>query len=73
LLFFDQNRRKLKESPLTPHLLHSWVIFVGVWSEIVARAKIVQVSLDFISWAHQSKSSPWILVYYSWSSKLLDG
>jgi hypothetical protein len=54
-------------------LLHSWVIFFGVWSEIVARATIVQVSLDFISWAHQSKSSPWILVYYSWSFKLLDG
>jgi hypothetical protein len=54
-------------------LLHSWVIFFGVWSEIVARAKIVRVSLDFISWAYQSKSSPWFLVYYSWSSKLLDG
>jgi hypothetical protein len=67
LLIFDQNCRKPKESSLTPHLLHSWVIFVGVWS------KIVQVSFDFISWAHQSKSSPWILVYYSWSSKLLDG
>jgi hypothetical protein len=73
LLIFDQTCRKPKESPLTPHLLHSWVIFVGVWSEIVARAKIVQVSLDFISWAHQTKSSPWILVYYSWSFKLLDG
>jgi hypothetical protein len=54
LLIFDQNSLKAKESSLTPQLLHSWVIFLGDWSEIVARAKIVQVSLDFISWAHHS-------------------
>jgi hypothetical protein len=71
--FSTRTAEKQKRALSLPFLLHSWVIFVGVWSEIVARAKIVQVSLDFISWAHQSKSSPWILVYYSWSSKLLDG
>jgi hypothetical protein len=73
LLIFDQNCLLAKESPLTSHLLNSWVIFLGDWSEIVARAKICASKSRFHLLSTSSKSSRWILVCYSWSFKLLDG
>jgi hypothetical protein len=73
LAHFDQNCLQAKESPLTSHLLHSWVIFLGDSSEIVARAKICASKPRFHLLSTSSKSSRWILVCYFWSFKLLDG
>jgi hypothetical protein len=73
LAHFNQNTPASKRRALSLPLFHSWVIFFGDSSEIVAIAKICASKLPFHLLSTTSLSSRWIQVYYSWSFKLLDG
>jgi hypothetical protein len=70
---FNQKILASKRRALSLPLFHSWVIFFGDSSEIVARAKICVSKLPFHLLSTTPLSSRWIQVYYSWSFKLLDG